>query len=135
MKALDQKPGTQLAGKNCSSLESFYEAWCNLISGFNTLTPQQEQFLALILTRRHRLSKVILDENLLTKNIFDTEFKGEIVEKLGLTSKQNVANLINSMKKKGILTEDLRINKDYIPNVDFTKNNFSITFIFKYTNE
>lgn len=135
MKAPEQKPGTQLAGQNCTSLESFYEAWCRLIRGFNNLTPQQEQFLALILTRRHRLSKVILDENLLTKNIFDTEFRGEVVEKLGLTSKQNVANLINSMKKEGVLNEDLTINRKYIPNVDFNKNTFSITVAFKYVNE
>ena len=57
------------------------------------------------------------------------------MEKLGLTSKQNVANIINSMKKEGVLTEDLSIDKKYIPNVDFNKNTFSITVAFKYVNE
>ena len=127
--------GIQKAGDKYNSLEEFYVAWCKLIRGFSNLTPQQEQFLALILARRHKLSKVILDENLLTKNIFDTEFRGEVVEKLGLTSKQNVANLINSMKKEGVLNEDLTITKSYIPNVDFDKDTFIITFTFKYVNE
>lgn len=127
--------GIQKAGDKYNSLEEFYVAWCKLIRGFSNLTPQQEQFLALILARRHKLSKVILDENLLTKNIFDTEFRGEVVEKLGLTSKQNVANLINSMKKEGVLNEDLTITKSYIPNVDFDKDTFMITFVFKYVNE
>ena len=127
--------GIQKAGDKYNSLEEFYVAWCKLIRGFSNLTPQQEQFLVLILARRHKLSKVILDENLLTKNIFDTEFRGEVVEKLGLTSKQNVANLINSMKKEGVLNEDLTITKSYIPNVDFDKDTFIIMFTFKYVNE
>src|SRR5574344_681027 len=127
--------GIQKAGDKYNSLEEFYVAWCKLIRGFSNLTPQQEQFLALILARRHKLSKVILDENLLTKNIFDTEFRGEVVEKLGLTSKQNVSNLLDAMKKKGVLNEDLTITKSYIPNVDFDKDTFTITFVFKYVNE
>jgi hypothetical protein len=127
--------GIQKAGDKYNSLEEFYVAWCKLIRGFSNLTPQQEQFLALILARRHKLSKVILDENLLTKNIFDTEFRDEVVKRLGLTTKQNVSNLLDAMKKKGVLDEDLKVTKNYIPNVDFDKDTFMITFIFKYVNE
>ena len=53
----------------------FFKEWLKIIRGYSNLTLQEEEFMSIILSKRFELSKVILDKELLTRNLFDISIK------------------------------------------------------------
>jgi hypothetical protein len=84
--------------------------------------------MAILLTKRHELSKVILDEKILTKMLFDKEVKNYIVSELKMKDTQSVENMIYTLKKKNVIFENKIINPRYIPRVSKDFTNFAIGF-------
>ena len=106
----------------------FFTQWLKIIKSFSPLTDKEAEFMAILLTKRHELSKVILDEKILTKMLFDKEVKNYIVSELKMKDTQSVENMIYTLKKKNVIFEDKIINPRYIPRVSKDFTNFAIGF-------
>ena len=81
----------------------FFTEWLKIIKSFSPLTDKEAEFMAILLTQRHELSKVILDEKILTKMLFDKEVKNYIVSELKMKDTQSVENMIYTLKKKNVI--------------------------------
>ena len=106
----------------------FFTEWLKIIKSFSPLTDKEAEFMAILLTKRHELSKVILDEKILTKMLFDKEVKNYIVSELKMKDTQSVENMIYTLKKKNVIFENKIINPRYIPRVSKDFTNFAIGF-------
>lgn len=106
----------------------FFTEWLKIIKSFSPLTDKEAEFMAILLTKRHELSKVILDEKILTKMLFDKEVKNYIVSELKMKDTQSVENMIYTLKKKNVIFENKIINPRYIPKVSKDFTNFAIGF-------
>ena len=109
---------------------NFFKEWLRVIRGYSNLTLQEEEFMAIVLNKRHELSKVILDKELLTRNLFDITIKKQIVEALELPNIQRFENLMNQLRRKKVVLENNEINPTYIPQIKDTKE-FIIAFTIK----
>jgi hypothetical protein len=112
----------------------FFKEWLRVIRGYSNLTLQEEEFMAIVLNKRHELSKVILDKELLTRNLFDITIKKQIVEALELPNIQRFENLMNQLRRKKVVLENNEINPTYIPQIKDTKE-FIIAFTIKNNGE
>lgn len=106
----------------------FFTEWLKIIKSFSPLTDKEAEFIAILLTKRHELSKVILDEKILTKMLFDKEVKNYIVSELKMKDTQSVENMIYTLKKKNVIFENKIINPRYIPKVPKDFTTFAIGF-------
>lgn len=106
----------------------FFTEWLKIIKSFSPLTDKEAEFMAILLTKRHELSKVILDEKILTKMLFDKEVKNYIVSELKMKDTQSVENMIYALKKKNVIFENKIINPRYIPKVSKDFTTFAIGF-------
>ena len=106
----------------------FFTEWLKIIKSFSPLTDKEAEFMAILLTKRHELSKVILDEKILTKMLFDKEVKNYIVSELKMKDTQSVENMIYTLKKKNVIFENKIINPRYIPKVPKDFTTFAIGF-------
>lgn len=113
---------------------NFFKEWLRVIRGYSNLTLQEEEFMAIVLNKRHELSKVILDKELLTRNLFDITIKKQIVEALELPNIQRFENLMNQLRRKKVVLENNEINPTYIPQIKDTKE-FIIAFTIKNNGE
>lgn len=112
----------------------FFKEWLKIIRGYSNLTLQEEEFMSIILSKRFELSKVILDKELLTRNLFDISIKKEIVEMLELPNLQRFENLMNQLRRKKVILENNEINSTYIPQIKDT-NEFIIAFTIRKDGE
>lgn len=112
----------------------FFKEWLRVIRGYSNLTLQEEEFMAIVLNKRHELSKVILDKELLTRNLFDITIKKQIVEVLELPNVQRFENLMNQLRRKKVILENNEINPTYIPQIKDTKE-FIIAFTIRNNGE
>ena len=112
----------------------FFKEWLRVIRGYSNLTLQEEEFMAIVLNKRHELSKVILDKELLTRNLFDITIKKQIVEALELPNIQRFENLMNQLRRKKVVLENNEINPTYIPQIKDTKE-FIIAFTIRKDGE
>lgn len=112
----------------------FFKEWLKIIRGYSNLTLQEEEFMAIILSKRFELSKVILDKELLTRNLFDITIKKQVVEQLELPNIQRFENLMNQLRKKKVILEDNEISAAYIPQIKDTEE-FTIAFTIKKDGE
>lgn len=106
----------------------FFKEWLKIIKSFSKLGDAELDFLAAILSKRHELSKVILDETILTQVLFNKESKDEIIEKLNLKDIQTFENKASQLRKKGIILEGNKIDPRYIPQVNKDLKMFRIMF-------
>ena len=106
----------------------FFTEWLKIIKSFSPLTDKEAEFMAILLAKRHELSKVILDEKILTKMLFDKEVKNYIVSELKMKDTQSVENMIYTLKKKNVIFENKIINPRYIPKVPKDFTTFAIGF-------
>lgn len=109
----------------------FFLEWLKVIKSYSKLSDGETEYMAALLAKRSELAKVILDEDLLIKNLFDKGVKKEIVEMIGLKDIQTFENLAHGLRKKGVIGTDGKgnhINPRYIPGIANDCRDFSITF-------
>lgn len=109
----------------------FFLEWLKVIKSYSKLSDGETEYMAALLAKRSELAKVILDEDLLIKNLFDKGVKKEIVEMIGLKDIQTFENLAHGLRKKGVIGVDGKgnhINPRYIPGIVNDCRDFSITF-------
>jgi len=95
---------------------------------YHGLRQKEIELLGLFLYKRYQLEKVIKDDKILTKMLFDTESRNEIRDKLNYSSSQILNNMISALRTKNIIDKDNNINKGLIPSL--TGENFKLVFNF-----
>lgn len=113
----------------CSKKDgTFFKYWLLFTRPFHKLTDTELGVAAALLSKRHDLSKVISDNNLIDKVLFSEETKAVIREESGLTP-SHFQVIIGILKKKGFIV-DRKVNPKYIPNMKDDKNNFHLLLCF-----
>lgn len=110
------------------SKKSFFFRWLEFLKPYHKLRQKEIELLALFLYKRYQLQKVISDENLLNKMLFDTDNRKEIRNELNYSSGQVLNNMISSLRSKGVLDKNNNILKSLIPNLE--ADNFKLVFNF-----
>lgn len=109
----------------------FFKLWLLLMKGLvHDLTETEMNFVAILLRKRLELSAKIKDEELLTEYLLNTKNKKEIIKELQWTNVFQLNNMIQKLKKKGILTESKGIISYMVPQIDNLSNveiKFNIT--------
>lgn len=92
------------------------------------LTKSERQVLASFLAKRHELSQVIRDENVLDNVLNSIDVRKEIRDVVGLTVPQfNI--LVSKLRRSGVM-DGKKINKHYIPNIQKDTGQYRLTVIF-----
>lgn len=110
------------------SEELFFRRWLEFLKPYHGLRQKEIELLGLFLYKRYQLEKVIKDDKILTKMLFDTESRNEIRDKLNYSSSQILNNMISALRTKNIIDKDNNINKGLIPSL--TGENFKLVFNF-----
>ena len=110
----------------CQSLQSFFEAWLNILKPIHKLPNAETRLLATMLRHRHELSQKIIDRDLLDEYIMGGEIKQKIREELGITSSSLQVSLYK-LKRSGAI-KDGRINPKLIPTMK--DNNYKLLLYF-----
>lgn len=108
--------------------KEFFVRWLEFLKPYHKLRQKEIELLSLFLYKRYQLQKVISDEKILTKILFDTDSRNEIKEALNYSSSQILNNMISSLRKKKVIDKDNNIHKGLIPNI--TESNFKLVFNF-----
>lgn len=106
----------------------FFFRWLEFLKPYHKLRQKEIELLALFLYKRYKLQKVIKDEKILNKMLFDTDSRKEIRDELNYSSGQVLNNMISSLRTKKVLDSQNNILKSLIPNLD--GNNFKLVFNF-----
>lgn len=106
----------------------FFQRWLEFLKPYHKLRQKEIELLALFLYKRHQLQKVINDEKILNKTLFDTENRKEIRDELNYSSSQVLNNMISSLRTKNIIDKNNAIVSSLIPNLD--GDNFKLVFNF-----
>lgn len=107
--------------------KEFFRRWVLILRPYHNLAPKQMEVVSLLLYKRYILSKEITNKDLLD-NLFFEEIKYEIKKEMNYENNQMFSNMLNTLRKSGVLSKDNKILKGLIPNV--VGNNFKLIFNF-----
>lgn len=111
------------------TLDSFFRYWVEVLKPFHKLTNRECDILSEFLSKRHKLSKIISDEDVLDTMLMSDEIKTEIREKTN-ASPQSLHAVMTSFKKNKVLLEG-KINKRFIPKISEEGDNYKLMFFFE----
>lgn len=109
--------------------ESFFSWWLRFLIPVHNLCPKEIDVAACFLRKRHELSKVILDNDLLNKTLMNQETQKEIREECGMKI-QNFIVIKGKLKAKKFLVNDA-INPKLIPNIKEENGIFQLLLLFE----
>ena len=69
----------------CSLNHQFFTYWFKFLQPFHNLTDRETDVAAALLEQRHRLSKVIRDDDILDKVVLGDDIKKQVRESLHMT--------------------------------------------------
>lgn len=110
-------------------LKDFFYRWIEFTNPFHKLNPQQSKVLSLLLFHHFRLSKIITNNKILWKEVFDYDTKVLIYEELNIKSGA-LENLLSKLRKKKIIVDN-RITPNFIPVINSKNKEFKLTFNFR----
>lgn len=110
----------------------FFVYWLQFLKPYHKLRSKEIELLSLFLAKRFELSKVIKDEDLLDKLLFDKDVKLEIREKMGYTNGQVLENMLSALRAKNVI-KDNKIDKGLIPILEEDNTSFKLVFNFTFT--
>ena len=115
----------------------FFRAWVEFLKPFHKLTKREMDVLAVFLTKRYELSKVILDTALLDKTLMSKVIKAEIRSTCKVSAK-HFQLIMCKFRKKGVLKRDNITNLDtfflnLIPSI--TDDGVGLMVYFDFKNE
>lgn len=111
----------------------FFKRWLDFLKPYHKLRPKEIELLAILLYKRYNLSKVVKDDKILNKLLFDTENRKELKKELNYTHPQVLNNMLHSLRKSNAIDENNVIAPGLIPNMD--GNNFKLVFNFNIKDE
>lgn len=107
---------------------NFYRLWLTFLTPLHHLTPKVIEIAAELLRHRQELSKVILDENVLTKVLMSPEVRDEIIKDCNITL-SNFHVAVGKLKKAKFFDKGV-INPKLIPNLSDDSNRFNLVLMF-----
>jgi len=106
----------------------FFYKWLSFLQPFHKLSNKEMEVLSAFLKKRHELVQLVRDENVLDNLLKSIDVRKEIRESIGMNISQfNI--LCTKLRKTGALTEN-KINKRYIPNIEFDSKEYRLIIIF-----
>lgn len=112
-----------------TSRKDFFELWLKFISPFHNLTDKEITVAAALIENRYRLSKSIVNKDLLDSMSLSAESRRFVRESCNITSAH--FNVILGKLKKSKIIIDNRINPKFIPNTN-DDNTFQLLISFDY---
>lgn len=106
----------------------FFYKWLSFMSPINKLTKSEKTVLAALLYKRFELKEMILDENTLDNVLKSYDIRKQVRESIGY--EQSQFNVVMSKLKRSDIIVDDKIDKRYIPNVQFNTDQYRLIVIF-----
>lgn len=114
--------------------ENFFIYWLQFLKPYHKLRNKEIELLALFLVKRFELSKVIKDDVLIDKLLFDKDVKLEIRNKMGYSTGQVLENMLSGLRAKNIIVDN-KIDKGLIPNLEENNTSFKLVFNFIFKDD
>lgn len=116
-----------------TNINGLFEHWVSLTKPLHKLTDAEASILVAFLRKRHLYSSNVKDESVVDKLLFSTETRKEVMDELNYRM-GTFQNYLTSMRNKGVITQENRINKKLLPNFDGEGDNFKLIFNFTIKN-
>lgn len=113
--------------------KSFFLKWIAFTKPFHGLRNQLQSTLALILYHHYELGKVIKNDKILWKQVFDYDTKVKIMEELDIQN-QSLENLLSELRRKKVIVNNV-VSPLFVPNIQEDTEFFSININFKLEDE
>ena len=111
------------------TVDQFFKYWLLFIHPLHKLPAREIDILALILSKRHELSKYIIDEAQIDKFLFSTEIRSEIINSNDI-SKNTFQVTLSALRKAGVILEDNTLNKRFVPDLSKDSPRFDLMILF-----
>ena len=115
------------------SLDSLFRYWLDFLTPFHNLTSRETDVATAFLRERYRLSKVILDSDLVDRTLMSEESQRKLRQECELTN-QHFQVIKSKLKSKKFFIND-KINPRLIPNINDIIKSFQLLLVFDYSND
>ena len=115
------------------SLDSLFRYWLDFLAPFHNLTSRETDVATAFLRERYKLSKVILDTNLVDRTLMSEESQRKLRQECNLTN-QHFQVIKSKLKSKKFIVND-KINPKLIPDISEDNKSFQLLLVFDYNND
>lgn len=112
------------------SLDKLFRYWLEFLVPFHNLTSRETDIAAAFLKERYRLSKVILDSDLVDRTLMSEDSQRKIRQDCDVAN-QHFQVIKSKLKSKKFFVND-RINPRLIPDVKEDNGIFQLLLVFEY---
>ena len=109
--------------------KSIFRYWLEFLKPYHKLRAKEIEALSLILYYRYERAREISNINIVDIVLFSTETRMKIRDDLGGMGQKVFNNLLTSLRSKGVLTKDNKINPVLIPSM--SEDGFKLVFNFE----
>jgi hypothetical protein len=111
-------------------LDSFFRYWLEFLNPQYKLLESERRVLALLLRERHVLARDIRDDALVDMFLLSKESRARVMKHLPGFKPNNLNGILSSLRKKGILTREGRLDPRVIPSLEQGSASYTLSFIF-----
>lgn len=115
------------------TLDSLFRYWLDFLTPFHNLTSRETDVATAFLRERYKLSKVILDSDLVDRTLMSEESQRKLRQECELTN-QHFQVIKSKLKSKKFFIND-KINPRLIPNINDIVKSFQLLLVFDYSND
>lgn len=108
----------------------FFNQWFKFILPLHNLTNREIDVAAAFVKHRYRLSKLIMDENLIDQVLMSDETKKAVREDCGI-SKEHFQVVMSNLRKAKVII-DGKLNLKLTPNIKEENGNFKLLILFDF---
>lgn len=109
--------------------KSIFRYWLEFLRPYHKLRTKEIEALSLMLYYRYELSREITNMEIVDMILFSTETRSKIRKDLDDMGQKVFNNLLTSLRKKGVITKENKINHVLIPKM--TEDGFKLVFNFE----
>ena len=115
------------------TLDSLFRYWLDFLTPFHNLTSRETDVATAFLRERYKLSKVILDSDLVDRTLMSEESQRKLRQECELTN-QHFQVIKSKLKSKKFFIND-KINPRLIPNINDVVKSFQLLLVFDYSDD
>jgi len=115
------------------TLDSLFRYWLDFLTPFHNLTSRETDVATAFLRERYKLSKVILDSDLVDRTLMSEESQRKLRQECELTN-QHFQVIKSKLKSKKFFLND-KINPRLIPNINDIMKSFQLLLVFDYSDD
>ncbi len=121
----------------------FFGMWLDIMRPYHKLTDKEIVLMSYILKKRYELRKIISDDIMLEKVLFNEDTKRKIRNECNISS-AHFQVIISKLRKSKVILDclsvdesgkqknELKVNPKYVPEISSTDDGFGVTFYFKF---